>query len=112
MTQYHVRWTACARDDLEEIIDSIYQTLPEYAIKELDKIEDKANDLDTFPEKYRVVPELREFGYLKYRQLLVDYWRIIYKVEENNVFIMLVIDTRRDLTDILLKELLFRESVE
>jgi plasmid stabilization system protein ParE len=110
MTEYKVRWTAAARQDLDEIIGNIYKTLPVYAVKELDKIEHEAKDLYFFSEKYQIVPELERFGYRKYRQLLVDYWRVIYKVEGRTVYILLVVDTRRDLSQILLSETLLRDS--
>jgi hypothetical protein len=32
-----------------------------------------------FPERYRIVPELEKYGYLVYREIIVEYWRIIYK---------------------------------
>jgi hypothetical protein len=63
-----------------------------------------------FPERYRIVPELEKYGYLVYREIIVEYWRIIYKIENNYVYIMLVIDGRRNLEDLLLKKIFLREA--
>ena len=108
--KYNIKWTAPARDDLNEIIDYISLTNLNYAVKILDAIEENVRKLDMFPERYRIVPELEKYGYLIYREIIIEYWRIIYKIENNFIFIMLVIDGRRNLEDILLKKILLRES--
>ena len=108
--KYTVKWTAPARDDVDEIIDYISKTNISYAIKILDKIEGAVKNLSTFPERYRIVPELEKYGYFLYRDIVVEYWKIIYKIENNHVYIMLVIDGRRNLDDILLKKMILREN--
>jgi addiction module RelE/StbE family toxin len=106
--KYSVKWTAPAREDINEIIDYISKTNSSYAVKILDKIEESVKKLDMFPERYRIVPELEKYGYLIYREIVVEYWKIIYKVENKFVYIMLVIDGRRNLEDILLKKMILR----
>jgi len=108
--KYHITWAAPAREDINEIIEYISQTNINYAVKILNKIEDQVDKLDIFPERYRIVPELERFGYLLYREIIVDYWRIIYKIENNSIYIMLVIDSRRNLEDLILKKILLREG--
>ena len=108
--KYLVKWTEPARDDVDEIIEYISNTNISYAVKVLDKIEAAVKSLDTFPERHRIVPELEKYGYFLYRDIIVDYWKIIYKIENNLVYIMLVIDGRRNLEDILLKKMLIREN--
>ena len=108
--KYIVKWTAPARDDLDEIIDYIAKTNLNYAVKTLDKIEDAVKKLDRFPGRYRIVPELEKYGYLTYREIVVDYWKVIYKIENNFVYIMLVIDSRRNLENILLRKMILREN--
>jgi len=63
-----------------------------------------------FPARHRIVPELEKYGYFIYREIIVGYWRIIYKIENNYVYIMLVIDGRRNLEDLLLKKIFLREN--
>jgi plasmid stabilization system protein ParE len=108
--KYYIKWTEPARDDLNEIIDYISVNNLTYAVKVLDNIEMHVNKLDAFPERHRIVPELEKYGYLIYREIIYDYWRIIYKIENNLVYIMLIIDGRRNLEDILLKKIILREN--
>ena len=110
LKKYEPKWAAPARDDLNEIIDYISLTNEVYAVKVLDKIEENVKKLKTFPTKYRIVPELEKYGYLLYREVIVDYWRVIYKIENDIVYIMMVIDGRRNVEDILLKTILLRQN--
>jgi hypothetical protein len=41
-----------------------------------------------------------------YRQLTENPWKIIYKIEDDTVNILTIIDSRRNLQDILIKKLL------
>jgi plasmid stabilization system protein ParE len=108
--KYQVKWAAPAREDINEIIGYISLTKPNYAVKILEKIEDHVKQLDMFPERFRFVPELEKYGYLLYREIIIDWWRVIYKVENDIVYIMLVIDGRRNLEDIILKKIILREN--
>jgi addiction module RelE/StbE family toxin len=108
--KYFIKWTAPAREDLEEIIDYISKTNTSYAIKVLDKIEDQVSKLKMHPKSYRIVPELERHGFLIYREVIIDYWRIIYKIENEYIYIMLIIDGRRNLEDLILKKIILREN--
>ena len=108
--KYSIKWAAPAREDINEIIDYISQTNINYAIKILDKIEDNVKQLDMLPERYRIVPELERYGYFLYREMIVDYWRIIYKIENDFVYIMLIVDSRRNLEDLIIKKIVLREG--
>jgi toxin ParE1/3/4 len=106
--KYYVKWAAPAKDDLNEIIDYIEERNISYAVKVLDRIESAIKKLDAFPQRGKIVPELEKHGYLIYREIIVDYWRIIYKIENDIVFIMIVIDGRRNIEDIILKQIMTR----
>jgi len=108
--KYFVKWTAPAREDVNEIIDHISLTNLNYSVKLMDMIEEKVEKLKTSPKSYRIVPELEKYGYLMYREIIVEYWRVMYKIENKYVYIMLVIDGRRNLEDILLKKMILREN--
>ncbi|MDR1212351.1 MAG: type II toxin-antitoxin system RelE/ParE family toxin [Spirochaetaceae bacterium] len=108
--KYFIKWAAPARNDLDEIIEYIAQTNMTYAIKILDKIELAVKKLDTFPRRGRIVPELERYGYIVYREIIVAYWRIMYKIENAIVYIMAVIDGRRNVEDIILKKIILREN--
>jgi plasmid stabilization system protein ParE len=108
--KYVIKWAAPARDDLEELVDHIAQTNVAYAVKVLDKIELAVKNLNTSPRRGRIVPELEKYGYVLYREIIVDYWRIMYKIEHDIVYIMIVIDGRRNVEDIILKKIILREQ--
>jgi plasmid stabilization system protein ParE len=108
--KYFIKWAAPAREDLNEIIDYISLTNIRYAVKVLDKIEVAVKKLDMFPKRGRVVPELENYGYTLYREIIVDYWRIMYKIENDIVYIMIVIDGRRNIEEIILKRIVIREN--
>jgi plasmid stabilization system protein ParE len=108
--KYFIKWAASAREDLNEIIDYIAQTKITYAAKVLDKIESAVKKLDMLPKRGRIVPELERYGYILYREIIVDYWRIMYKIENDIVYIMVVIDGRRNVEDVILKKIITREN--
>jgi plasmid stabilization system protein ParE len=108
--KYFIKWAAPAREDLNEIVEHIARTNSSYAVKILDKIESAVKNLDISPRRGRVVPELEKYGYILYREIIVDYWRIIYKVENDVVYMMVVIDGRRNIEDAILRKLLMRDG--
>ncbi|MFQ5686592.1 MAG: type II toxin-antitoxin system prevent-host-death family antitoxin [Candidatus Scalindua sp.] len=65
----------------------------------------KSSALYRLPERGRIVPELKEYNILQYREIIIDPWRVIYKVAGKKVFVMAVVDSRRNVEDILLDRL-------
>lgn len=65
----------------------------------------RADRLQTLPELGRVVPELRKIGVLNYLEILHKPWRLVYKIQGHEVWIMAVLDGRRDLSDLLFERL-------
>lgn len=105
MPDYHVYWTSTARVDLEEIVSFIAAESPSNAIGVLDKLEERALTLRSFPERGRIVPELRAVDVLLYRELIEGPWRIIYRFDEKQVYVIAVLDARRNLAGLLLERL-------
>jgi plasmid stabilization system protein ParE len=102
---YHIVWASVAENDLREIIEYIAIDNPTNALRTLQKIKQRASSLYTLPERGRVVAELQDQGILIYRELVVPPWRIIYRISENEVYVLSVLDARRNVEDILLKRL-------
>jgi addiction module RelE/StbE family toxin len=106
MTKSYVfKWTAPAVRDLFEICEYIAHDSKTKANKISNEINKKVSSLSQFPMRGRVVPELADFGYTQYREIIHKPWRIIYKVVMDTVYIMVVIDSRRNVGDIILKML-------
>jgi addiction module RelE/StbE family toxin len=104
--KYLVNMSKNAEDDLNEIILFISQNNPQTALKILEKIQAKMNTLDHYPYRGAYVPELLARNIKDYRQITESPWKIIYKVADNIVNILAIIDSRRNLQDILVKKLL------
>ena len=102
---YQIVWAHVAESDLKEIIDYIAIDSPANALKILKKIKQRASNLYTSPERGRVVPELQDQGISTYRELIVPPWRIVYRISAKDVYVLSVLDSRRNVEDILLKRL-------
>lgn len=110
MKQFEVIWTKNAEFDLESIIEYIKIDSVNIAKKIFFEIKNECANLHYFPERKRVVPELQQIGILKYREIIHDRWRIIFKIDNTKVYILLVVDSRRNLEDILFQRLLDKKS--
>jgi len=106
MKRFVVEWAQPASKDLENIIDYISQDNVDTAISIFEKIKSKCNTLDQFPDRGRIVPELKAHGILSYRELIISPWRVIYRTSEQKVYVLAVIDSRRNMEDILIERFL------
>lgn len=106
MKKCDVIWTDTAKKDLNEIIEYIAQDSIEIAIQKYENIKEASEPLVLFPNQGRVIPELLKHNITKFKELIISSWRLMYKVENNVVYIMAVIDGRRNIEDILLQRLL------
>ncbi|PRZ45352.1 type II toxin-antitoxin system RelE/ParE family toxin [Paraburkholderia fungorum] len=70
------------------------------------KIQHAVAQIEEFPLKGSVPPELNDFHLLGYYQVLSGMNRIIYQIDNNTIYIHIIADTRRDLKDILAKRLM------
>lgn len=104
-TSFRVEWTRIAVSDLAAIIDYISEDSLEKAILILEKLEQAAEKLTTMPLRGFIVPELAAHGIQIYRELIHSPWRIIYRVSGQRVSVLAVLDSRRNLEDILLERL-------
>ena len=103
---FSVNITKTAKNDLREIIKYISKNSPMNALNVLKRIEDRINSLSRFPERGGYVPELLKNNIKDYRQLIEHPWRIIYKIDDNVVNVLLIIDSRRNTQDILIEKLI------
>ena len=105
---YTVNINKTAKNDLREIIRYISKNNPMNALNILKRIENRINTLDHFPERGGYVPELLKNNIKDYRQLIESPWRIIYKIDNNIVNVLLIIDSRRNTQDIFVEKLVNR----
>ena len=103
---YKLRWTKNAKYDLLDIVSRIKKESPSIAKDIYLKLRKKAHSSNFFPLKGRVAPELQAEGITQYREIIAAPWRIIYRIGDDTVYIMSIIDSRRNLDELLLQRIL------
>jgi toxin ParE1/3/4 len=103
---FRVDWADVAKRDLLAIIDYLVERNPEAAGSTLDKLERRAAALRRSPERGRVIPELARLQLRQYRELIVPPYRLVYRVAGRRVLVLGVLDSRRNLEDLLLERLI------
>ncbi|MDY3204650.1 MAG: type II toxin-antitoxin system RelE/ParE family toxin [Arcobacter sp.] len=106
MKEFEVIWTKNAQFDLESIIEYIKTNSVDIAKKIFFEIKKECENLHYFLQRKRVVPELQQIGILKYREIIYEKYRIIFKIDNTKVYVLLVVDSRRNLEDILFQRLI------
>jgi len=105
MQRFDVLISRFAENDLKEIVAYFYEINPEYTKELFNKIKNKILELKIFPTRGKIVPELEKQGIIKYRQILEGNYRIIYSIKNNHVNVLVIIDSRRNLEEVLLIKL-------
>jgi toxin ParE1/3/4 len=105
--RYEVLMTEGAARDLEELHNyiSIHDS-PENAAHVLDEIEKIVESLASLPSRGAHPKELQAFGIQEYREAFFKPYRVIYRVIQQQVFIYLIADGRRDFRALLEKLIL------
>ncbi|ALC17387.1 plasmid stabilization system protein ParE [Desulfuromonas soudanensis] len=99
--------TDAAAHDLEDLYHYIAQyDLPEKADHVLAQIERALTSLSEYPDRGTYPKELLTLGIREYREVFFKPYRMIYRVSENRVYILLVVDGRRDMQTLLQRRLL------
>ena len=92
-----VVWTRTAQEDLEEIGDYIANDSLSYARKVVKELIARVKILKTHPLIGRVIPERPDHP--NQRELIEGNYRIMYKIEEAEVFILRVLHSFRRFPD-------------
>ncbi len=103
---YEIIWSETSEKDLINIIEYLAQDSSSIAYEKFKEIQEKASGLQSFPNRGRIVSELKQQGIIQYRELIVSAWRIIYRISEKRVYVLSVLDSRQNVEDILLKRLI------
>ena len=102
-----VQLTDDATGDLEEICDYIDRhDVPGRADYVLEQIEKAFSSLSEYPERGNYPRELLDIGIREYREIFFKPYRIIYRVMENNVYVLVIADGRRDMQTLLQRRFL------
>ncbi|MDP2161253.1 MAG: type II toxin-antitoxin system RelE/ParE family toxin [Flavobacterium sp.] len=90
-------WTRNASNDFHELFDYISKDSKFYAIRFSKKIIYKIELLLKFPMTGRIVPE---FDNANIRELLEGNYRIVYRVENKNIYLLRISHTSRQLKNL------------
>ena len=93
------------KKDLKEIVEYYFEVNKTYSRKLFRQIIERIHELEFFPEKGRVVPELRDRNVDVYKELIEENYRIVYRIFEKEVLLVAVIDARRNVEEILIRKL-------
>jgi toxin ParE1/3/4 len=104
---FAVLLTIDAARDLNELYDYIaLHDSPRKADNVLKQIEKTFSTLSEFPERGVYPQELLKIGIREYREIFFKPYRIIYRVMDQNVYVLLIVDGRRDMQLLLQRRLL------
>lgn len=101
--RYRVRWAPVAIEDIVVILTYLQQQSPDLSERLFRKLQRRAESLDRFPERGRIVPELRQIGVHFLRELVIPPYRLLYRIDHEVVHVLSVFDGRRNLEDLLLE---------
>ena len=91
-----------AEQDIKDIFFYIaYNDSKAKALELIDELEKVCFSLDNLPERGVVPHELKEIGVVDYLQITCFSYRIIYQVDQKQVFIHAILDGRRDMPSLL-----------
>jgi addiction module RelE/StbE family toxin len=91
---HRVEWSKEATDDLKRIAEVIGRDSRAFAASVVRRILDGTRRLSDFPRMGRVVPEL---GDKDFRELLIQSYRVIYRIENDTVTVAAVAHGRQSM---------------
>ncbi len=102
MTRRAVVLASVASDDIAELLEYTLTHAGLDAATRLDAVLDRAlASLTHLADRGRMVPELQTRGIAVYRELIRGPYRIVYRVIGREVWVLAVVDGRRDLGSLL-----------
>ena len=88
-----------------EIVNYYESKSRKFAIEIYRTIQTRVLGLSATPERGRLVPELEHQGISNFRELIEGNYRIIYSISEERVSVHTIVDSRRNLEEVLVQKL-------
>lgn len=99
-----ITWTRTAVRDLDEILEYIAaERGVNQALQLYETICHSIASLATMPCRLRQVPELHDVGLFEYREIIERPYRLMFRVADREVVILAILDSRRDLEELLIQ---------
>lgn len=100
--QFKIQWTDAAVADLTQLAEFIAaRDSLERALEISERLQNAVSSLASSPSRGRTVPEFYAHGIVIYSEIIVKPWRIVYRVEQRSVYVLAILDSRRDASDLL-----------
>lgn len=100
---FEVLWSETAIADLEGILRYAAANWNATAACDLHvKLRRKIRSLSRHPRRCRVVPELQDLGVMDFREMVLPPHRVIFRLYGRDLVLVGVLDSRRDLEELLL----------
>ena len=107
--RFNVQLTQGAEGDLESIFDYLAANHSvEQATTLLSSFLSKIETLEHFPWRGGIPKELDALGIREFRQLSMKPYRLIYRIVDDDVYVMVIADGRRDMQSLLEERILGR----
>jgi len=105
--KYEVLITKSAEDDLTSIYEYVFiNDSPSKAERLFEKIQNAILVLENFPNRGHIPPELDRINVSGFLEVNYKSYRIFYQIFDKKVYIHFILDSRRNLSDILQKRLI------
>ena len=106
-----MRFKVLLTDDAARDLDELYDYIARHDASRkadyvLEQIEKGFSKLSEFPERGAYPKELLALGIREYREIFFKPYRVIYRVLDKNVYVLLIVDGRRDMQALLQQRLL------
>ena len=104
--KYEVLITRSAENDLAGIYEYVFNDSQSKADRLFENIKNTILELEIFPNRGHIPPELDRINVSGFLEVNYKSYRIFYQVFDKKVYIHCILDSRRNLLDILQKRLI------
>lgn len=102
--KYQVYLSTDAEGDIFDIWNYVAHTeSPQKADYLLQKLEATCHSLEEFPERGHIPPELERVHVREYREIHWKPYRILYRIQDDRVFVHCILDGRRNMQELLIE---------
>jgi len=104
---FEVVWSESAVGDLDDILDLVVEREGlDRALALYDALRRRVAELSRFPRRCRYVPELKAIGLSEIRESIDPPYRLMFRLAGDQVILLGVLDSRRDLEALLVQRAL------
>ncbi len=99
-----ITWTRTAVRDLDEILEYIAaERGVDQALQLYEMLRHGIASLARIPRRCRQVPGLHDIGLFEYREMIERPCRLVFRIVDQEVVILAILDSRRDLEELLIQ---------